>query len=295
MRGAGKAGGAVLLDNSCARRHDPPVSSGQALGKGGTMAIVEHRIEDAVGTIVLNHGEKRNALSEVLIDGIIQALEAFRRDKLRAVVMRAPSGTRVWSAGHDIVELPNAGRDPLGWSDPLRILIRAIEEFPAPVVALIEGGVWGGACEVVLACDVVVATPSATFAITPAKLGVPYNITGLLTFLNAAPLPVVKEMLFTAAPITAERAERLGFVNHICEPDEIDAFVDRMTRTIAGNAPLSIAVMKEELRLLASAHSITPRMFERLQGLRRVVYDSSDYEEGKRAFLEKRRPQFRGE
>ena len=91
----------------------------------------------------------------------------------------------------------------MSWQDSLRTLIREVELFPGPVVALIEGGVWGGACELVFACDMVVATPEASFAATPAKLGVPYNVTGLLTFLNVAPPHIAKEMLFTGRPMTA--------------------------------------------------------------------------------------------
>lgn len=258
------------------------------------MSVVLTQLEDSIGTITMNHAAKRNALSEMLIAEIIAALKAFGEEKVRVVVLRAPPGAKVWSAGHDIKELPQTRRDPLGWSDSLRTLIRALEEFPAPVIGLIEGGVWGGACEVAMACDIVIATPTATFAITPAKLGIPYNVTGLLTFLNAMRLQIVKEMAFTAQPIGAERAERLGLINHLVPAEEIEAFTYAMAKQITVNSPLSISVMKEELRILASAHSITPRMFERVQGLRRVVYDSEDYKEGIKAFQEKRPPRFEG-
>lgn len=259
------------------------------------MALVTANLDNAIGTLVMNNMEKRNALSEALIAEIITALNEFERQKARVVVLRAPPGAKVWSAGHDISELPQTRRDPLGWSDSLRTLIRALEEFPAPIIGLIEGGVWGGACEVAMACDIMVATSAATFAITPAKLGIPYNVTGLLTFMNAMRLQILKEMAFTAQPITAERAERLGLINHLVPATEIEAFVDTLVRQIIVNSPLSISVMKEELRILASAHSITPRMFERVQGLRRVVYDSHDYQEGIKAFQEKRPPVFTGE
>ncbi len=259
------------------------------------MPLILTETKDAIGTIILNHRQKHNALSELLIHEITTALDCFKQKSVRAAVLRAPAGVKVWSSGHDVSELPDRGRDPLGWSDPLRILVRAIQEFPAPVIALIEGGVWGGGCEVALACDMLVATPEATFAITPAKLGVPYNLGGILTLMNMIPLPVAKEMLFTAQPIPATQALNLGMINYIKPADEIEDFVYGLAGCIVANSPLSIAVMKEMLRLLASAHSITPELFERMQGLRRVVYDSHDYTEGLNAFREKRKPQFSGE
>jgi len=258
------------------------------------MPIVETTLVDHVGTITLNHPEKLNALSAALVKGMTDALEEFRRENVRAVVLRAMPGVKVWSAGHDVWELPVDGRDPLGWDDPLRYLIREIEHFPAPIIAMIEGTVWGGACEAVLACDLIIATPASTFAVTPAKLGVPYNISGVLTFLNAAPYRIVKEMAFTAQPVTAQRAESVGMINHVVENAQLEAFTYEMARGITQNAPLSISVIKEQLRILAGAHPMSPQGFERVAGLRRVVYDSADYQEGIRSFKEKRKPVFMG-
>jgi methylmalonyl-CoA decarboxylase len=256
--------------------------------------MITSRIEGAVGTIILNHEAKRNALSEELVDLVIAALAEFKRQEVRCAILRANPGVKVWSAGHDVSELPQGGHDPLGWRDPLRHLIRELENYPAPVIAMIEGSVWGGACETVLACDLIVATPAATFAATPAKHSVPYNVSGLLTFLNAAHIQIAKEMLFTAQPIVADRLERLGIINHIKSAGEIEAFTLDMANTIAQNAPLAISVMKEQLRILAGAHAMSPQGFERIQGLRRAVYNSHDYSEGINAFMEKRKPSFHG-
>ena len=259
------------------------------------MPLVLTHIEDGIGTIVLNHGEKRNALSRALVAAVLEALAVFRQHHTRVVIVRAPEGATVWSAGHDVSELPQSHRDPLGWDDSLRQLIREIENHPAPVIAMIEGSVWGGASEVAFACDLVMAADNVTFAITPAKLGVPYNLSGLLTFMNAVSLHVVKEMAFTALPITAARAERLGIINEVVPRQELTQRTYDIAHQIARNSPLSIAVMKEELNLLANAHNLSPLTFERTQALRRVVYNSRDYEEGIRAFLEKRRPTFTGQ
>jgi methylmalonyl-CoA decarboxylase len=259
------------------------------------MTFVETKIEGFVGTICLDHFEKRNALSAGLVEEALAALETFAQSRLRAVVLRARPGVKIWSAGHDIDELPEARRDPLGWYDPLRRLIRAIETHPAPVIAMIEGGVWGGACEAAMACDIIIAAENATFALTPAKLGVPYNVSGMLTFLNSAPIRLIKEMAFTARPVSAERALAEGLINHRLPAGQLESFTYAMAGDIVANAPLSITVMKEELRILADAHPMSPQGFERVQGLRRVVYDSTDYIEGVKAFKEKRKPVYKGE
>lgn len=258
------------------------------------MEAIEVKQEGFVGSIILDNPKKLNALSHDLVDGVIAALAKFAADDVRAVILRSRPGVKVWSAGHDVSELPEGRRDPLGWDDPLRNLVRTIETHPCPVIAQIEGGVWGGAVETVLACDIVIATPESTFAVTPARLGVPYNVSGMMTFMSAGSLRLVKELAFTAAPMAAERAERIGMINHVVPADSIAGFTQAMAERIANNAPLSIRVMKEQLRVLAGAKPVSPRGFEKVQGLRRVVYDSHDYAEGIRAFKEKRPPQFIG-
>ncbi len=259
------------------------------------MSYIHSEIADDIGTITLCYQQKRNALSEDLIHAVRNALDGFRSQSVRVVILRAEPGVAVWSAGHLVDELPEGGFDPLGWQDPLRSVVRAIESFPSPVIALVEGGVWGGACELVFACDMIVATPEASFAATPAKLGVPYNVSGLLTFLTAATPHIAKELLYTGQPMSARRLESQGIINHVIPAEEISAFVHQLAQTIVENSPLAISVMKEQLRILGAAQPLSPQDFERIQGLRRVVYRSADYREGIRAFKEKRKPVYRGE
>ncbi len=259
------------------------------------MPFIQTRLENHIGTITMNHPEHRNALSEVLIAEMIEAFEAMKEQKARVIVLRAHAGAKVWSSGHDVKELPTPGRDPLGYEDSLVRVLRTVQYLTMPVIAMIGGSVWGGACDLAFTCDILIGSPDAEFTMTPAKLGVPYNPSGLLRFMNVLGLNSAKEMFFTAQPVQAERAHLQGILNHLVPAASLETFTYELARNITCNSPLSIAAMKESFRLLANASPLTPNMFERIQGLRRKVYDSGDYREGIQSFLEKRPPVFNGE
>lgn len=268
--------------------------TGATGGSGPVDAVVKTAVHDLVGIITLDDPRKRNALGARMASGIGAALTSLRARNVRAIVIRAAAGMPVWSAGHDIGELPQGRRDPLGYDDPLEGLLRAIRTCPAPVVAMVHGTVWGGALDLVLSCDLVIADETASFAITPANLGLPYNTTGLLHFVGRLPLNLIKELFFTAAPLDAQKAKEWMVVNHLVESGELETVTLDMAATMARKSPMAIAVIKEQLRVLTDYQPIAAQVYERLQGLRRQAYDSSDYLEGLRAFAEKRPPVFRG-
>jgi methylmalonyl-CoA decarboxylase len=257
------------------------------------MSVILTEVNGAIGTITLDR-PKVNALSGELIDEIIAALDDMKAQNLRVVLLRAKPGVKVFSAGHEVTELPTNGRDPLTYNDPLRQLVRAVQLHPCPVIAMIEGSVWGGACELVMSCDLIVAGDDTVLAITPAKLGVPYNMSGILNLMKVADMPFIKEMLFTAQPVSARRLMECGVINHVVPREELESFTHELAMQIVQTSPLVLRILKEELRVLASAHPIVPEAYERIQSLRREVYDSEDYQEGIRAFFEKRKPVFQG-
>jgi methylmalonyl-CoA decarboxylase len=276
---------------------EPPASepaTAAAGSRGRASEIVLSSVTGQVGIITLADGPKRNVIGARMAGGVIAALESLQARQVRAIVLRAAAGMDVWSAGHDINELPPGGRDPLGYNDPLEGLIRAVRTFPAPVVAMVHGTVWGGALDLVLSCDLAVADETASFAITPANLGLPYNMTGLLHFQGRLPINVIKEMFFTAAPIDARKAKEWLLINHLVPWDRLESFTLELAATMATKSPLAIAVIKEQLRVLSDYQPIAAQVYERVQGLRRDAYDSRDYLEGLTAFAQKRQPIFRG-
>lgn len=246
-----------------------------------------------MGTITLNHPAKHNSIGAALACDLIHALDEMERAAARVVVLRALPGVRVWSAGHDIDELPQPRRDPLGYANPLEQLLRRVQDFPSPIIAMVEGSVWGGACDLCISCDIIVCSENATFAITPARLGLPYNASGLVHFLNVLGPHKVKEMFFTAQPISAQDAFVAGMVNHVVPIDHLEAKTYGIAGAITENAPLAVQVLKRQFRLLLGGEVLSAEIFESIQGMRREVYDSEDYREGIQAFKDKRKPQFR--
>jgi methylmalonyl-CoA decarboxylase len=265
-----------------------------AVDDGRAGAVVRTEILGRVGVITFDDQRKRNAIGARMANGVVAAFASLQAQHARAVVLRAAAGVDVWSAGHNIDELPRGRRDPLGYNDDLEGLLRAIRSFPAPVIAMVHGTVWGGALDLVLSCDLVTADETASFAITAANLGLPYNTTGLLHFVGRLPMNLIKEMFFTAAPIDAEKAREWLLVNHLVGSAELETFTLELAATVATKSPMAMAVIKEQLRLLTDYQPIAAQVYERIQGLRREAYDSSDYLEGLNAFAEKRQPNFRG-
>lgn len=261
----------------------------------GLRSVGPDQAPEWVVEVTFANGSRRNALSHAMLVELTSVLDAAATDGCRALILRAEAGSRTWSAGHDIAELPTEGADAAQWENPLEAFLARVRQAPYPVIAAVEGGVWGGACDLVLTCDLVVATRTSTLAITPAKLGIPYSTAGVAHFVGTLPLNVAKEMFFTAEPITAEQAHAFGVVNRLVgDSAELEATAVALARRISELAPMSVSTVKAEMVALTDPRGLDAEHTAAIDELRRRAWLSDDYREGLEAFAQRRTPEFRG-
>ena len=258
--------------------------------------LVNVKIEDRICFIEMNNPHKLNCLSEQMCVDIVEALRYAYSQECVAIVIKAQCNHGVWSAGHDIKELPQDGSDPLAYDVPMEHMLHKIQEIAIPVIACVDGSVWGGACDLCLSCDMIVASDNATFAITPAKIGIPYNASGIMHFVNQLGLNKAREMFFLATPIEAEDALNVGLINRVVPLEDLDKVLEEHFLTpLRRNSVMSISAIKRQFRILSKASSIiSSENFERINAYRTRVYKGADYLEGINSFLEKRSPNFKG-
>jgi methylmalonyl-CoA decarboxylase len=206
-------------------------------------------VDERIAQLTFSNPTRRNALSAELLQTLDARLEALAAQRIPVVILGSGVGQDVWSAGHDIGELEH-DRDPIAYGKPLELALRRVRAYPGVMIAMVSGSAWGGAVDLAMSCDLVVADGSARFAMTPANIGLPYTTSGLLRFFNNLPIHVLKEMFFCAQPLDAQRAERFGVVNRLVDSDKLEATALELARGIAGKAPLAIQAVKEQLRIL---------------------------------------------
>jgi enoyl-CoA hydratase/carnithine racemase len=247
-----------------------------------------------VARLTIDNPAKRNALDNEILDALASTVR--RLDDVRCLLLTAEGP--VFSAGYDIAGLPRdefAHRAESLVAHPFQDAIDAVDAFPYPAVAALNGHTIGGGLEMALSCDLRLAAESAKLGMPPAKLGLVYSHTGLRRFIDAIGVTRTRHLFFTARNVSAATALEWGMVNDVVPDPELGEHAVVYAAAIASNAPLSLAGNKRVIReLLAAQARIEPAVERELAALREASFHTDDFYEGVRAFAEKRPPQWQG-
>jgi enoyl-CoA hydratase/carnithine racemase len=249
-------------------------------------------IDDGIATLTLNRPEKRNAMNTALLDGLRRYFDELeeRRD-VRVVVVRGAG--KVFCSGMDLDEMSRRQREAADPETGVTAVLQRIERSRHPTIAMVHGDAFAGGCELALHCDLRIAADHVRFAMPLARIGliVPFPLgQKLLEIVGPA---ATREILLTGRPFDARRALEIGMVHRVVGAAEIEAATGELARTIADNAPLSLAGMKATIERAISARERIDHAD--LDVLVTRARKSADAREGVRAMLEKRRPKFTGE
>jgi enoyl-CoA hydratase/carnithine racemase len=246
-----------------------------------------------VRELTLSHPARRNALNDALLARLVEELDRAAREGARCLLLRG-EGDRAFSSGYDLTALPEAAASGPLPDVHLEAALRALEDGPLPVVALLNGHAFGGGLELAARCDLRLAVASAQLGMPPAKLGIVYAPRGLARFFALLGPAGARRMFLTGAPLSASEALALGLVDEVHPTLEAaSARALALAQEIAANAPLALAGTRRLLGQLERSllSGVDAAEAERL---RREAFASEDAREGRAAFLEKRAPVFRG-
>jgi enoyl-CoA hydratase len=249
----------------------------------------------ATGWIVFDQPAKRNAINNAMWRGIPPAMQRFDQDpEVRCVVFRG-AGTEAFSAGADISEFEKnrASTESVGGYDSLLDqVLHSIQDSLKPSVAMISGYCLGGGLEIALACDLRYCAASSQFGIPAARLGLAYNVEGHKRLLETVGHAAAREIMFLGRRYKADEALAMGLVQRVVADAELEAFTSQVISELEANAPLSIANTKTILEEYAK--SVGAPDHARMRAAIERCAHSEDYKEGRRAFMEKRKPRFQG-
>jgi len=258
--------------------------------------LVLDRPAEAVARIRIDNPGKRNALDHEILDGLAELVPSLDEGiTTRCLII---TGTdRMFSSGYDIGDIPDevfAEEAERLVAHPFSKAIEAVDRFPFPTIAAINGHALGGGLELAMSCDLRLAARGVKLGMPPAKLGLIYSHTGLQKFLDAVGPARTRELFFTGRNMDADRAEQIGLVNEVTEPDKVGEVAVALAAEVAGNAPLSLRGNKEIIGKLVNFGRLSEQQERELIDLRLSSFRSHDFREGVKAFGEKRKPRWEG-
>jgi len=253
------------------------------------------RKEGGVGHLIFNNPERHNAVSLAMWEGASRIMDDFARDNEVRVVVITGAGGKAFVSGADISEFEKVRSNEEAIASYNKIAEKAnnsIFEFPKPTIAMINGYCIGGGLGLALCCDLRIASDKSRFGVPAAKLGLGYGYPGIKRLADLVGPSFTKEIFYTARQFDAAEAVAMGLVNRVLPVAELEAYVKNYADTIGGNAPLTVNAVKFIANETVKDES--RRDLKRCAELVKRCFDSKDYIEGRRAFMEKRKPAFTG-
>jgi len=253
------------------------------------------RKEAGVGYLIFNNPERHNAMSLEMWDGTRRVLDDFEKDPAVRVVVLTGAGGKAFVSGADISEF-----EKLRSSQELIEKYNAvsdkaftgINDFPKPTIAMIRGYCIGGGLGLAVCTDLRICSDNSRFGIPAAKLGLGYGYVGVKRLVDLVGPSFAKEIFFTARQFDAQEAHQMGLVNRVVPAAELETYVKTCAETISANAPLTVHAVK--VTVAEAIKEDSQRNVALAEELVQKCYASNDYKEGRRAFMEKRKPVFTG-
>jgi enoyl-CoA hydratase/carnithine racemase len=251
------------------------------------------RKEGAVGWLVLNNPERRNAVSLEMWQAIPEVLADFEADPQIRVVVLTGAGDKAFASGADISQFEKNRSSAEGVQRYEQLgdaAMSRLQSLDKPTLAMIRGYCLGGGLNIAVLCDLRIAAEDARFGIPAARMGLGYRAGAMKSLVELVGAPYAREIMITARQFSAEEALRMGLVHRVAPAGELEALTAEYCEMIAANAPLTMRTAKRVIR------EVTRKEYDAAacRAWVKECFDSEDYAEGRRAFMEKRKPVFKG-
>lgn len=253
------------------------------------------RKDGNVGYVIFNNPERRNAMSLEMWEACTALMTEYAKDDSIRVVVLAGAGDKAFVAGADISKFGDERSTEEGvrkYNDAVEAAYASVHEFPKPTIAMIRGFCVGGGMGLASCCDLRICSEDARFAVPAAKLGLGYGYPGVKRLMDVVGPSFTKEIFYTARLFEAMEAVEMGLVNRVVENHELEFYVKNYAATIAANAPLTVDSIK--FIVGEACKDELKRDMKRCDDLVDACFKSEDYQEGRAAFMEKRKPVFKG-
>ncbi len=253
------------------------------------------RLDDGVGYVIFNNPERHNAVSLEMWTRCAEILEGFATDPAVRVVVLTGAGGKAFISGADISKFGEERASEAAvktYNDAVERGYAAVHEFPKPTIAMIRGYCIGGGMGLASCCDLRICSEDSRFAVPAAKLGLGYAYPGVKRLMDIVGPSFTKEIFFTARQFDASEAREMGLVNRVVSAGDLEDYVRNYAHTISANAPLTVDSIKFIVGEVTKDESA--RDMKKCADMVARCFASRDYEEGRKAFLEKRKPVFQG-